>query len=483
MDATDIEGGLWPVRKRVPGVQYFLEHHHGFFYILNNSPLEKMGVASGGYYLARCRAEKSLLSSWQAIIVPRGDITFHDMDMFRGNLVLSIDKKGLPSFCSIDMPIVDNCERPAKVEELDPWFFPVPSNVCNITPGSNQDFMSSIYRVVISSPVMPDVIVDYNMAKRKFTILHQEEVVGLANDTEANLCAKDLRSNFSAVQFHDDKHLRSLEDSQKLHDISEAISCERKEVISHDGVKVPLTILYSKNAHVTSQSPGILHGYGAYGEVLDKSWGGGNLLWHQAGTGLHKLNSMYDFAACGLYLIGEGYVHKDRLSAVGTSAGGLLVGACMNMYPDLFCAAILKVPFLDICNTMLDSKLPLTKLDYEEFGDPQFQTQFETIQNYSPYDNILLGQCYPSVLVTASFYDSRVGVWEAAKWVAKVREITCPTCSRSIILKTNMSGGHFGEGGRYMHCEETAFEYAFLIKVMGRLHSEMDQRDGSSPWK
>lgn len=165
-------------------------------------------------------------------------------------------------------------------------------------------------------------------------------------------------------------------------------------------------------------------------------------------------------------------MHKNQLAAIGCSAGGLLVGATINLYPDLFCAAILKVPFLDVCNTMLDPTLPLTIMDYDEFGDPRIRPDFEMIQSYSPYDNIITGACYPSMLVTTSFNDSRVGVWEAAKWVARVREKTCLTCSRSVILKTNMSGGHFSEGGRLLQCQEAAYDYAFLIKVMGLLDHE-----------
>lgn len=185
-----------------------------------------------------------------------------------------------------------------------------------------------------------------------------------------------------------------------------------------------------------------------------------------------KLNSIYDFISCGKYLVDEGYVHKDCLSTIAYSAGSLLVGAAINMRPDLFCAAILKVPFVDICNTLLDPCLPLTMLDYEEFGNPQIKSHFEYILSYSPYDNILQGACYPSVLVTASFRDSRVGVWEAAKWVAKFRNTACPNCSHSIILKTNMSGGHFSEGGHFGRSEETAYDYAFLMKAVGFLEDK-----------
>lgn len=419
------------------------------------------------------------------------------MDIFKGHLVLYLDKKDSSLICSINMPIEVDCKKCLEVDDLAPWFFPLPSNLCTFTPGSNHDFMSSVYRVVLSSPVMPDVIVDYDMSRRTFSIVQQEEVLGVSATTTAG--------SFSQISDTEvNEHLDTSKDKEKFiqnnevwtcKDFSDAYLCERKEVLSHDGVSVPLTILYSKNIHQTDQSPGLLLGYGAYGEVLDKSWcadrlslldrgwvvafadvrGGGGVdpSWHKSGSGMHKLNSVYDFLSCGKYLVDEGYVHKDKLGAVGCSAGSLLVGAAINTYPELFRAAILKVPFLDICNTLLDPSLPLTILDYEEFGNPQIQSQLESILQYSPYENIPGGVCCPSVLVTASFHDSRVGVWEAAKWVAKVRDITCSSCSRSVILKTNMSGGHFGEGGRFGQCEETTYEYAFLMKVMGSLDHGM----------
>lgn len=266
----------------------------------------------------------------------------------------------------------------------------------------------------------------------------------------------------------------------------------REEVISDDGVRVPLTIVYSRESWKKGQSPGLLVSYGAYGEDLDKSWcsdrlslldrgwvvafadvrggGGGGPSWHKSGSGLNKLNSIFDFVSCGNYLVNEGYVQSDLLSAIGWSAGCLLVGAAMNMHPQLFRAVILKVPFLDVCNTLLDPSLPLTILDYEEFGNPQIQSNFDSIFSYSPYDNIPRSSCFPSVLVTAAVNDSRVGVWEGAKWVAKVRDSTCPHCSQTVIMKTSMIGGHFGEGGHYAQCDETAYEYAFLMKAFGILN-------------
>ncbi|KAJ6357038.1 hypothetical protein OIU78_005014 [Salix suchowensis] len=494
IDATNPLDGLQRVRERVSGVRYFLEHHYGVFYILTNAPLsESEDLSDGNYYLAQCQVEDIQSSDWQNIILPSEDMSFQDMDIFNGHLVLFVNKKSFPALCSINLPIKFNSVKQLEIENLDPWFFPLPSNQCNIVPGSNHDFMNPVYRVVLSSPVMPGVIVDYNMSERIFSIVQQEKVRDISGDCGS--CSLDYKLDTSEHRDplnNKEKNNLNIE-LQRWKDFSGAYCCKTKEVISHDGVRVPLTILYSQKAWQRGQAPGLLEGYGAYGEVLDKSWcsdrlslldrgwvlafadvrgGGGHSLWHKHGSGLNKCNSIHDFISCGNYLVSEGYAHKDRLGAIGFSAGGLLVGAAINMNPNLFRAAILKVPFLDACNTLLDPSLPLTLLDYEEFGNPQIQSQFESILSYSPYDNIPRDACLPSMLVTASFHDSRVGVWEAAKWVARTRDIACFHCSRSVILKTNMTGGHFGEGGCYSQCEETAYDYAFLMKTMGNVNDD-----------
>ncbi|GAY64572.1 hypothetical protein CUMW_234540 [Citrus unshiu] len=409
---------------------------------------ENEECSSGDYYLARCRAEKLYSANWQNIILPGEDISLQDMDIFDGHLVLFVSKKGVPMLCSINLSINFECKYQMEIENLNPWFFPLPSSSCSIVPGSNHDFMSSVYRAVLSSPVMPDMIVDYDMSRQTFSIIQQEELRGTSDGAGLNSAACELETNevIDTQNCEDNNYQNSGLQGWKV--LSRLYSCERKEVVSHDGVKIPLTILYSRKAWLRDQSSGLLQAYGAYGEVLDKGWctdrlslldrgwvvafadvrggGGGDSSWHKFGSGLYKRNSIHDLTSCGKYLVNEGYVCKDKLCAIGYSAGCLLVGAAINMYPKLFCAAILKVPFLDICNTMLDPSLPLTKLDYEEFGNPQIQSQFEYIRSYSPYDNI------PSV-------------WEAAKWVAKVRDRMCSACSHSVILKTNTTGGHFGE--------------------------------------
>ncbi|CAI0463281.1 unnamed protein product [Linum tenue] len=396
IDAAYPLDGLDRICKRMPGVQVFVEHHYDSFYILTNAPLSENKESSSvrSYYLITCKVEHIHLPDLQRIIVPSEDVSFHDMDIFNQHLVLS---------------------KRLDVEDLNPWYFPVPTDLCSIAPGSNHDFMSSVYRVVLSSPVMPDVIVDYNMSEQTFSIVHQEEIKSA--DTHEHLVSE-------CSEVKNDKNFIGVE---RWEDFSSKYYCERKQVISHDGIKVPLTIMYSRNAWKKGESPGLLHGYGAYGEAMDTSWcsdrlslldrgwvmafadvrGGGDSSWHESGTGLTKPNSIHDFLSCASFLIDKGYVHNGQLGATGTSAGGLLVGAAINMKTDLFCAAILKVPFLDVCNSLMDPSLSLTILDYEEFGNPHIEKQFECIRSYSPYDNIPRAACLPSVLVTASYNDSR----------------------------------------------------------------------------
>lgn len=492
INSTNLQAGLQKFCKRVSGVQYFLEHHCGFFYILTNAPTrEGKKFLGSGYYLARCRDDDLQSANLQDSIMPGENVCLEDMDMFNEHLVLFLNINGCRSICSIPMPFDVDRQKQMEISDLNPWFFPMPSNMCTITPGSNHDFKNSVYHVVLSSPVMPDLIVDYDMVRKTFATVQLEDVSNISMNVVDNNSPFSAPDTVKSLEFSYKKEKGAKDNGfQRWKGFSQKYTCEEKEVFSHDGVKVPLTILFSRTAFQKGQSSGLLHGYGAYGEGLDKSWcpdrlslidqgwmfafadvrggAGADPSWHQSGRLLNKLNSIYDFVACGSYLINEGLVHRNQLGAVGISAGCLLVGAAVNMHPELFRAAILKVPFLDVLNTLLDPNLPLTTLDYEEFGNPQTKSYFDYILKYSPYDNIPQGGvCCPSMLVSSSFNDSRVGVWEAAKWVAKIRDTACSSCSSSVILRTNMNGGHFRDGGRFAHCLETAYEYAFLLKVMG----------------
>ncbi|KAH9301183.1 hypothetical protein KI387_012766, partial [Taxus chinensis] len=419
------------------------------------------------------------------------DVTIEDFDIFEKYLVLFLHKGGLPMIFSLDMSLLVDLKDGKQLEDLNSWLLPMPADTYVVIPGSNNDFDSSVFRAVISSPVMPEAIVDYDLSRRKLTLLQQEEVLGVSSNAGKSHSLMNASKTSQSIEIPEILSMKACNEAEEVQawsDFTDIYHCERKEVFSHDAVKIPLTIIRSQKAKQDGTNAGIIHGYGAYGEVLDKRWcsdhmslldrgctiayadvrggGGGGNSWHNAGKGLQKTNSIYDFIACSKYLVEEGYVHKNLLGAKGISAGGLLVAAAVNMCPGLYRTIILKVPFLDVCNTLLDPSLPLTVLDYEEFGDPRNLADFSTIKSYSPYDNIQKGVCYPAMLVTASFHDSRVGFWEAVKWVAKVRDYTVPNCSQHILLKTNMNAGHFGEGGRYGHCKETAFEYAFFLKMM-----------------
>jgi oligopeptidase B len=262
---------------------------------------------------------------------------------------------------------------------------------------------------------------------------------------------------------------------------------ERIFAASGDGEAVPISVVYRKDTALDGTSPMLLYGYGSYGMTMDPGFspdrlslldrgfvyaiahvrGGGELgkPWHDDGKLLRKKNTFSDFIACAEHLIAQRYTAADRLTILGGSAGGLLVGAVLNMRPELFHAAIAKVPFVDVVNTMLDPSLPLTIPEYEEWGNPEDKQYYDYIRSYSPYDNVE-PKGYPTLLITAGLNDPRVAYWEPAKWAARLRALK--TDGNVLLLKTNMGAGHFGPSGRYDRLRETAFDYAFLLGVRDR---------------
>jgi oligopeptidase B len=261
---------------------------------------------------------------------------------------------------------------------------------------------------------------------------------------------------------------------------------ERVFATAPDGVPVPVSLVYKRGLVRDGQAPTLLYGYGAYGHSSDPAFAsdrlslldrgfvyaiahirGGSEMgrpWYEDGKLLRKKNSFTDFVACAEYLIGKGYTSSSRLAILGGSAGGLLIGAVLNLRPDLFHAAVAKVPFVDVLNTMLDASLPLTITEYEEWGNPNSPQFHEYIRSYSPYDNVER-KTYPNLLITAGLNDPRVSYWEPAKWAARLR--AAKSDDRLLLLKTNMGAGHFGASGRYERFQETAFDYAFVLKTLG----------------
>ncbi|CAL9093604.1 unnamed protein product [Musa textilis] len=360
---------------------------------------------------------------------------------------------------------------------------PLPEHVCQIAPGPNYDYHSSIMRFTISSPVMPDAVVDYNLLNGKWLIVQQLNMLQERTKTLYGTAAAASSIKQSSLPNNLGTNCQHHDADGMWHELSEFYACEYYDVPSNNEVLVPLTIVYSRK-HKQEGSPGLLHGHGAYGELLDKRWrselkslldrgwviayadvrggGGGGKKWHHDGRRTKKQNSIIDYVSCAEFLIGEGIVQENKLAGWGYSAGGLLVASAINIRPDLFRAAVLKVPFLDVCSTLLYPILPLTRVEYEEFGYPVELEDFLAIRKYSPYDNIPKDVPYPAVLITSSF-NTRFGVWEAAKWVAKVREQTIYDPRRPILL--NLTADII-DGSKYLESKELALEAAFLIKMV-----------------
>eukprot|EP00611_Tribonema_gayanum_P013667 TRINITY_DN2470_c0_g3_i2.p3 TRINITY_DN2470_c0_g3~~TRINITY_DN2470_c0_g3_i2.p3 ORF type:complete len:356 (-),score=125.94 TRINITY_DN2470_c0_g3_i2:450-1517(-) len=327
-----------------------------------------------------------------------------------------------------------------------------PEAACHAYPSGNYQFKTSTLRFSYGSLVSPSSTYDYDMDSGARTLLKQQEVPGY--------------------------------DKTKY-------ACERLAAVASDGTHVPISMVYSKdvyaNGPASCRAPLMLYGYGSYGHSIEPDFdytrlsyldrgvvfaiahirGGGEMgrSWYEdEGKLKTKLNTFTDFVACAEHLIAQGVTAPDRMALCGRSAGGLLVGAVVNMRPDLFRAAVADVPFVDVMNSMCDETIPLTVTEWEEWGNPNEAKYHDYMCSYSPYDNIK-AQEYPAMLVTGGLWDPRVAYWEPAKFVAKLRELK--TDSNPVLLKIDMSAGHFSASDRYKYLQERAFEFAFVLDQLG----------------
>lgn len=312
----------------------------------------------------------------------------------------------------------------------------------------NLQFDTSTLRFEYTSMKTPLSIYDYDMVTRGRTLLKREEVLG----------------GFDPENY----------------------STERLYAQAADGTFIPLSILYRNGVKKDGSNPLLLYGYGAYGLSIDASFAsprlslvdrgfvfaiahvrGGQEMgrrWYEDGKLLKKKNTFTDFIACAEFLINEKFTSPQKLFAMGRSAGGLLMGAVSNMRPNLFKGIVAEVPFVDVITTMLDSSIPLTTGEYDEWGDPNQREYYDYMLSYSPYDNVETKD-YPAMLITGGLHDSQVQYWEPAKWAAKLRELKAD--KNRLLLKTNMEAGHGGASGRFRRYHETAFSYAFLLDLAG----------------
>ena len=429
LDADRTDGPFRDIRPREQGVEYSVEHHGDHFYIVTND-------SATNFKLVKTPVASPSKGNWVDVIPHRKDVKIDGIDAFANHLAVYERDNGLRTLRIMDL-------RDGGEHRVD---FPEPVYTYRAT--GNREFNTDTIRFTYTSLVTPNSVFDYNMTTHQRELKKQTEVLG----------------GYDPSQY----------------------SSERIFATASDGTRVPISLVYRKDMQRDGKSPMLLTGYGSYGSsndprfssnvlsLLDRGFvygiahirGGGDLgrPWYEDGKLLQKRNTFTDFIACAHHLIAKGYTSSDRLVITGGSAGGLLMGAVANMRPDLFAGVVARVPFVDVINTMLDASIPLTVIEYEEWGNPNDKTFFDYILSYSPYDNVE-AKDYPNLLITAGLNDPRVQYWEPAKWTAKLR--TMKTDDNRLLLKTNMGAGHGGASGRYDALKERAFQYAFVLDVVG----------------
>jgi oligopeptidase B len=429
LPADQPEGQWKVVSPREPEHEYDLDHHGERFYIRTND--------KGRHFrLVWAPVADPGKASWKEVVPHRPEVMLEGNDFFKNHYVLFEREDGLPHLRVTDL----------RSGESHRIAFPEP--VYSAFPQANPEFDTTVFRYSYQSFITPSSVFDYDIAKRISTLLKETPVLG----------------GYDRTQYQS----------------------ERAYATAKDGVKVPLSIVYRKPFQKDGGRPLYLYGYGSYGasmsvgfssnrlSLLDRGLvyviahirGGGDLgkTWHDQGRMRTKKNTFTDFVAAADHLIGQKYTSPDRLVIEGGSAGGLLMGAVVNLRPDLFKAVVSKVPFVDVINTMLDDDLPLTVGEFEEWGNPKDKEDYDYMKSYCPYTN-LERKAYPSMLVKTSFNDSQVMYWEPAKYVAKLRSLK--TDGNPLVFKTNMAAGHGGASGRYDFLREVAFDYAFVLAQLG----------------
>lgn len=430
LDADNPTGEFTMIAPRREGIEYNVSHRDGLFYILTNEDAVNFKVVTAP-------VSTPGPANWKAFLPYDASIKTDAVETFKDFLVLYQRVDGLQTIRVYDF---------ASDEYHNVSF---PETVYSYYGHANPEFDSDLFRFTYESMVTPPSVYDYNMRTRERELKKQKEVLG---DFDAS-----------------------------------AYTQEREMVPSYDGVLVPMSMVYRKGMKRNGESPVYLYGYGAYGipmdpwfstnriSLLDRGFifaiahirGGGEMgrPWYEDGKLLHKQNTFRDFIACAQYLIDSNYTQRDKLVISGGSAGGLLIGAVVNFRPQLFCAAVADVPFVDIINTMLDESIPLTVIEYDEWGNPHDKEYYDYMKQYSPYDNVGQYQ-YPHMLVTSGLNDTRVQYWEPSKWVAKLR--ARKRDNNMLLYKINMGAGHGGKSGRFDYLKDLAFEYAFVIDAVSR---------------
>ena len=430
LNADNPTGEFRLIQPRERGLEYGIGHFGDKFYIRTN-------LDARNFRLMSTPENATTKENWTEVIPNRDDVLFEDMDMFKDYLVLSERKNGITQL------------------RIRPWsgaeehYIEFGEAAYVAATSTNPEFDTDVLRISYQSMTTPMTVYDYTMGSKKLTVMKQQEVLG----------------DFDPANYES----------------------ERLYATSRDGVKIPISIVYRKGYKKDGQQPLLLYGYGSYGASMDPYFSSARLSlldrgfafaiahirggeemgrhWYEDGKLLKKKNTFNDFIDCGEFLIQEQYTGKEHLFAQGGSAGGLLMGAVINMRPDLWKGVIAAVPFVDVITTMLDESIPLTTGEYDEWGNPNDKQYYDYMLSYSPYDQVE-AKDYPAMLVTTGLHDSQVQYLEPAKWVAKLREIK--TDKNPLLLHTNMAAGHGGSSGRFERLKEVALEYTFLLDLAGK---------------
>jgi len=429
LDANTPRNAFQVIQPRSPGVEYAVDHHQDHFYIVTNE-------AAINFKLMKAPVTSPSREHWQTVLPHREQVLITEVSAFADHLVIYEREAGLPQI------------RVRKFSTAAEYRISFPEPAYEVSEDANPEFNTDTLRFSYTSLVTPKSIFDYNL------------------DTQS----RELKKETPVLGGYD----RSQYVSQRL------------QATAPDGTSIPLSIVYKQGIKRNGANPLLLTGYGSYGysypvtfssnrlSLLDRGVimaiahirGGSEMgrKWYEDGKLLRKQNTFTDFIACAQHLIQEQWTSPQNLAISGGSAGGLLMGAVINQRPELFNAVVAHVPFVDVLTTILDPSLPLSVLEWEEWGNPQDKTYYDYMKAYSPYDNVE-AQDYPAFLVTAGLNDPRVAYWEPAKWTAKLRDLK--TDPNPLLLKTHMGAGHSGASGRYERLKEIAFEYAFLLDQWG----------------
>lgn len=431
LDADFPEGDFKIFNPRKRGLEYSIFHQGERFLIRTNLDAQNFKVME-------TPDDKTNIENWKEVTPHTNNTLVEDIEVFNDYYVVSERENGLPKFKIVDLK--NSSTKYIDFQEIDYYAI----------SAENPEYKSDKFRFTYTSLKTPRSVFNYNLKTHRRNLLKKEEVIG---------------------DYNPDDYVT-----------------ERIYATARDGVKVPVSIVYKKGFEKDACHPLMLYGYGSYGITVDSTFrshrlslldrgfvyaiahirGGEEMgrKWYEDGKLLKKKNTFFDFIDVGEFLVKEKYAAKDKLFAFGGSAGGLLLGAVVNMRPDLFKGVIAAVPFVDVVTTMLDESIPLTTGEYDEWGNPNDKEYYNYMLSYSPYDNVE-SKDYPAMLVTTGLHDSQVQYWEPAKWVAKLRKLK--TDNNPLLLLTNMEYGHGGASGRFEIHKETAMEYAFFLLLLNEV--------------